>query len=472
MKKVPLKNKVLFGIGDMYAGGAFLLVGLLYLQFMTDIVGLSPALAGTVFLIGKIWDAVSDPLMGVLSDHTKSRFGRRRIYFLLGILPVFVTFSMLWIKISPSNQFALFFYYSISYILFNTSFTMVQVPYNAILADMTNSYKERAIMSGIRLTFSAISAIIAGTIPMILIKSNGYTFMGICFGIFYAIPWICVFLGTYENKDHEISNSKESLKDIFISFPTVFKNRSFRNHAGLFICSQSAVDILTTLFIYYLTYVLNRANEFSSVMAAMLIVPVIMMPIYTKLANKYTKTTPMHFGLVIWIIALFCSLFLKENQNSIFIYLIAAASGIGSASAVFVPWTILADVSDVDELISGKRREGLYSGMATLLRKIAQAAAIFIVGTTLELIGYVPNSVQTPSTIFKIKIMFAIFPIILLIIALIYSYKYCLTQERHNIVINEIERRRSKSNILPPKETILACEKVTGQSFKNLSDIN
>lgn len=207
-------------------------------------------------------------------------------------------------------------------------------------------------------------------------------------------------------------------------------------------------------------------------MAAMLIVPVIMMPIYTKLANRYTKTTPMHFGLVIWIIALFFSLFLKEGQNSIFIYIIAAASGIGSASAVFVPWTILADVSDVDELISGKRREGLYSGMATLLRKIAQATAIFIVGTYLEHIGYVPNSIQTPSTIFKIKIMFAIFPIILLIIALIYSYKYCLTQERHNIIINEIERRKSKSNKLPPEETIVVCEKVTGQSFKNLSDIN
>lgn len=468
MKKVPLKNKILFGIGDMYAGGAFLLVGLLYLKFLTDVVHLSPALAGTVFLIGKIWDALSDPMMGVISDHTKSKFGRRRIYFLCGILPVFLTFSMLWMRINTTSQIAMFIYYSLSYILFNTGFTMVQVPYNAVLADMTNSYKERSIMSGIRLTFSAISAVIAGTIPMLLINLKGYTFMGLCFGIFYAIPWICVFFGTYENEDHLKSVENESVKEIFKTLPTIFKNRSFRHHAGLFITSQSAVDFLTTLFIYYLTYVLKRENEFSLVMGSMLIVPIIMVPIYTKIASKYSKTTPMHIGLVVWIIVLFVALFLKEGQPNWLIYSVAVFSGVGSASALFVPWSILPDISDVDELISSKRREGLYSGMATLLRKIAQAAAIFIVGIILDLVNYVPNAQQLPSAIFGIKLMFSIIPIILLSFALYFSYKYRLTKENHSIVIDEIDRRKNRKEEIPREETIEVCELVSGLNFKDL----
>ncbi len=469
MKNVPLKNKILFGIGDMYAGGAFLLVGLLYLKFLTDIVGLTPALAGSVFLIGKIWDAISDPMMGVLSDHTKSRFGRRRIYFLCGIIPVFLTFSMLWMKISNNNQIAMFVYYSISYILFNTSFTMVQVPYNAVLADMTDSYKERAIMSGIRLTFSALSAVIAGTIPMLLINLKGYTFMGLCFGIFYAIPWICVFFGTFENKEHIESVKNNSVKDIFKTLPSIFTNRSFRQHAGLFITSQSAVDFLTTLFIYYLTYVLKRESEFSLVMGSMLVVPIIMVPIYTKIASKYSKTTPMHIGLVVWIIVLFIALFLKEGQPSWLIYIIAIFSGVGSASALFVPWSILADISDVDELISAERREGLYSGMATLLRKMAQAAAIFIVGIVLDVVNYVPNVEQAQSAIFGIRLMFSIIPIILLSVALYFSYKYNLTKENHAIIIDEIDRRKNRKDEIPSKSTIRVCELVSGVKFEDLT---
>ncbi|MGD1821815.1 MAG: MFS transporter [Pleomorphochaeta sp.] len=468
MQKVPLKNKVLFGIGDMYAGGAFLIVGLLYLKFLTDVVGLAPSLAGTVFLIGKIWDAVSDPMMGVISDHTKSKFGRRRIYFLCGIIPVFVTFSMLWMRISNSSQISMFLYYSFSYILFNTGFTMVQVPYNAVLADMTNSYKERSIMSGIRLTFSAISAVIAGTIPMLLINLKGYTFMGLCFGIFYAIPWICVFLGTYENKEHYENVENETIKQVFKNLPTIFTNRSFRHHAGLFISSQSAVDFLTTLFIYYLTYVLKRENEFSLVMGAMLIVPIFMVPSYTKIANKYNKTTPMHIGLVVWIIVLFIALFLREGQPSFLIYTVAVFSGVGSASALFVPWSILPDITDVDELISAKRREGLYSGMATLLRKIAQAAAIFLVGVILDLVNYVPNVEQTPLAIFGIRLMFSIIPIILLSIALFFSYKYNLTKENHAIIIEEIDRRKNHKDEIASENTIKVCELVSGKKFEDL----
>lgn len=469
-QRIPLKNKLLFGIGDMYAGGAFLLVGLLYLQFLTDHAGLTPALAGSVFLIGKIWDAVSDPLMGILSDRTHSHFGRRRVYFLFGILPVFLSFLLLWITLDGNSQLGKFLYYTFAYLLFNSSFTMVQVPYNAVLPAMTDSYTERASASGIRLTFSAISAIIAGTLPMLLIRGRGYLFMGFVFAILYAIPWVCVFLGTYERNGQE--GERQTVRQTIAGSLSIFKNRSFRLHAGLFICSQSAVDILTTLFIYYLTYVLGRQKEFSQIMAALLIVPVLIMPVYTKLATRFSKTTPMHIGLSIWALALLSSLFLSPSSPDVAIYLIAAASGLGTASAVFVPWSILPDVTDVDQLISGRRREGIYSGMATLLRKLAQAVAVFLIGSLLDVVGYVPEVEQSPQVILSLRLAFGLLPVLLICAALIFSVRYRLDAENHKLILDEIARRKKNDGQAPDPRCIEICELVSGVPFSELHEPN
>lgn len=265
-RKATLKSKFMYGCGDIYGGGAFLVISLLFLNFLTDVEMLSPALAGVIFFIGKIWDAVSDPLMGTISDRTKSKYGRRRVYFLFGIFPIFLSFFMLWYSFGLKTQTALFIYYLLAYLFFSTAFTMVMIPYTAILADMTDDYKERTSFSGFRLTFSALSAIIAGVVPKLIINrfdfnlKAGYMLMGLIFGIFYALPWIFVFLGTYENKNYNVNNTNSS--NIIEELKTIFLNRAFKIHAGMFISSQTAVDFLTTLVIYYLTYYIGRAKTF------------------------------------------------------------------------------------------------------------------------------------------------------------------------------------------------------------------
>ena len=119
-QSIDKKNIILYGLGDLFGGGAFLIIGTLYMIFLTDIVGLSPGRAGTVLVLGKIWDAVSDPLMGYLSDHTKTKYGKRRIYFLIGIIPIAISFTLLWYPIDFSSQLFLFLYYSFAYIFFST----------------------------------------------------------------------------------------------------------------------------------------------------------------------------------------------------------------------------------------------------------------------------------------------------------------------------------------------------------------
>ncbi len=138
--KLPFTTKFFYGAGDIFGGGALILIGFYYLFFLTEVAGLNPVLAGLVLMLGKGWDAISDPLMGYITDQTRSRFGRRRVYFLAGILPIIITFTLLWSTPAFETQFGLFLFFLVMNILFNTTLTMVMVPYNALIPELTPSY--------------------------------------------------------------------------------------------------------------------------------------------------------------------------------------------------------------------------------------------------------------------------------------------------------------------------------------------
>ncbi len=204
-RPITIKSLISYGVGDIYGGGSFLIISLLFMFFLTDTVGLAPALAGLVMLPGKVWDAISDPLMGYLSDNTRSRFGRRRVFFLAGILPVALTFMAMWVTVRADNPYLSFAYYALAFIFFRTAFTMVMVPYSALNAEMTMDYKLRMRLSGARMIFSQASSLVCAVLPKMLMDryyadnmEQGYLVMAAIFGVFFALPWIFVFMGTWE----------------------------------------------------------------------------------------------------------------------------------------------------------------------------------------------------------------------------------------------------------------------------------
>ncbi len=456
-EKIPMRVKLSYGCGDIFAGGAFLLVATLFMYFLTQVVGLDAKLAGTVILLGRLWDAVTDPVMGFLSDRTHTRFGRRRIYFISGLLPIFLFFSMLWFPVDLTGQGALFAYYTIAYLLFGTVFTMVQVPYTALLPDLTPSYKERASISGIRLTFSALSAIAAGTLVATFDQPSGCS------------AWLFVFLGTYERPDLQRVQPSGGFRP-FTEMITTLRNRTFRHHAGIFIGSQTAVDFLTALAKYYVIFVLLREGEFMFIMAALLIVPVFMMPVWIQVARRFRKTTPMNIGLVVWAAALLASLLIPAGSQAPFIYIVAALSGVGTSASVFVPWSILPEVTDVDEIITGQRREGVYGGISTFLRKMAGGLALFVLGFLLDAIGFIEQAAaQTPETVAGLRLMFALVPTVFILIALYFSFRYGGTEHRHGLLMAEIRRRKSGGPAAEvPPEARQVCETLTGMPYSRL----
>ena len=479
-KEVKMKNLILYGLGDLYGGGAFLVLGTLYLIFLTDVVGLNPAKAGLVLVVGKAWDAISDPLMGYISDHTSSKFGRRRIYFLLAIAPIALSFILLWFPIGFNSQNYLFLYYMFAYMFFSTVFTMVMVPYTALNAEMSEDYKTRTKLSTSRMLFSQISALLSGVIPKIIVNyfsSNftglfgisgekfGYMIMGVIFGIFYALPWIFVFWGTWELPNIS-KTTKESLKEKIMTFKSIFYNKSFRIHLYMYICAYVAMDFLMALFVYFLNYYLQLPDLFSYCMLAILLSQIIMLPVYMKISNKYGKSKAYIIGLSIWCLTMLSILFVNPGATSLLVIVICIFIGTGLSAGVMVPWAILPSITDVDEVITMEKRTGVYSGLMTLVRKMAQAVALWSIGYLLSLIGYVPNQAQTADTLLQLKLIFVFIPVILIILGIIAAFKFKITPKKHNILINEIKRLRQggkRVNVDPTVRNI--CEELAGNSY-------
>ena len=165
-------SKIFYGFADIYGGGAFVIISTFFTVFLTKALGMPPALAGTIPLIGKVWDAVTDPMMGNIADRTKSRFGAKRFYILVGSIISAITFVVMWIPFTAGSGTAQYIFYVLMYMLFSTGFTIVMVPYNGLLPDMVEDYTVRAKFSSVRMIFSAFGAILAGLVPTLMIRDN------------------------------------------------------------------------------------------------------------------------------------------------------------------------------------------------------------------------------------------------------------------------------------------------------------
>ena len=164
-EKLSLKTKIGFGVGDIFGGGSMMIIGFYYLYFLTDVMLLSPSLAGTAFLVSKVWDAVTDPVMGIISDRTRTRFGRRRPYFLAGIVLIFLSFFAMWYPVDFAKEMHRFIYILAAYVFFSTVITMVMIPYNALVPELTPDYNERTSLTTFRIFFSGLSSWFAPSCP-------------------------------------------------------------------------------------------------------------------------------------------------------------------------------------------------------------------------------------------------------------------------------------------------------------------
>lgn len=476
-----LWSKISYGCADIYGGGAFVVISTFFTVFLTKALGMPPALAGTIPLIGKVWDAVNDPIMGAIADRTKSKYGSKRFWLLVGAISSAISFIALWIPFKVGGVVGQYIFYVVMYLLFSTGATIVMVPYNGLLPDMIDDYTLRAKYSATRMAFSSFGAIIAGLIPTLMIRDNTnatqYLVVAILFSVIFFVSVFLTFLGTWE-RDKNLHES--SMKEAFTESITVFKSYSFRLLTGMFIFGQGAADFLTGLAVYYIDDVLNAygGGNFTILMGVLLIGQFLGMLLFGPIMAKTSKKFPILAGTPVRILATLAMLaFSYEGANFTIILILAFIVGLGMAGTSTSIFAILADIADVDELITSISRPSTCSSMATFARQLAAGLTSALIGVLLAMVGYdevlaASGARQALATQRGIALIFVFTQVIFMIITLLFTMKFPVTKKEFQIVRKEIARRKGEDDSIITDEEIRVCEKVTGLSYDRLWDKN
>ena len=437
-------SRCAYGVADIYGGGAFVIIGTFFTVFLTKALGMPPALAGTIPLIGKVWDAVTDPVMGNITDRTHSRFGAKRFYILIGAFVSAVTFILMWVPLPQASVGLKYIFYVLMYMLFSTGFTIVMVPYNALLPDMVDDYTQRGRYTGVRMAFSAFGNIIAGLGSTLIITDNTdssrYVLAALIFGALFGLAILLTFFGTWEKEKPVI---KISLRESFVQSFTVYKSRCFRLFILIFIFGQAATDFVTGLAVYYIDDVLNAygGGRFTYLMGVILISQFIGMLIFNPV-----------FAVILGLTFII---------------------GLGMAGSSVTIYAILADMADVDELITSLNRPGTCSGMATFIRKICAGLSVSIIGLMLAMVGYdetiaAAGARQAAATQAGIAYIYIFVPVALCLITIFVTARFPLDKKAFAVIRREIARRKGEDASTPTAEEIAICERVTGYRFDQL----
>ena len=477
-REQSLWSKISYGFADIYGGGAFVVISTFFTVFLTKALGMPTAMAGTIPLIGKVWDAVTDPMMGNIADRTKSKFGAKRFWILVGSIISAITFVVMWIPFAAGgSQAGQYIFYVLMYMLFSTGFTIVMVPYNGLLPDMVDDYTVRAKFSSVRMIFSSFGAIIAGLVPTLMIRDNTnasqYLTVAIIFSVLFLVSILLTFAGTWE-KQKEVQ--KISMAETFTQSFTVFRSYSFRLFIAIFIFGQAAADFLTGLAVYYIDDVLNAygGGNFTKLMGVILVSQFLGMILFGPIMAKTSKKFPILLGTPIRMAATLAMLaFSHEGANFMIILALSFIIGLGMAGTSTSIYAILSDMADVDELITSISRPGICSGMATFARKIAAGLSSAVIGFLLAMVGYdevlaASGARQAAATQHGIAMIYVFAQIAFLVLTLIFTVLFPVTKREFDIVRKEIARRKGLEASETTAEEIAVCEKVTGFTFDKL----
>ena len=284
---------------------------------------------------------------------------------------------------------------------FGTAFTIVMVPYNAILSDMTSDYNERTSFTTVRMLFSGGASLLAAVVPGTLIKlfggsvngpaqKPGYLIMAAVMATIFGLCWLFAFLGTREKKDLP-PPEKITLRD----WLSPFTNKAYRNYLGIFLSFQVAVDLVLALFIFYIDIVVLKYSSYELVMGVLLVFSLVFMAVMGAAAQKKGKVFPLFIGMPVWILTMIAFLFTNSATPVYLLCALAVFIAVGSASGNLSTWSMLTDVFDIDEIRTAKRREGIYSGLTTFLRKFASGVAVLLLGFGLQALGFDQNQYNT-----------------------------------------------------------------------------
>jgi sugar (glycoside-pentoside-hexuronide) transporter len=436
-------RKSVYALGDFTLNTSLAALSLIYASyFLPQVAGLRAALAGLVPLVARTIDAFADPLMGRVSDRTRWRTGRRRPYLLLGAVPYGISFALLWVDAPFASAEGRFGYYTLVYVVHALSMTVLTVPYLAILPEMALDYDARTSLNTYR-TFGSMLGVFAAVAVRPTAEafgggSTGFATAGAIFGVVLALPWFAVHRVTFERPAFRERPSEQGFGD---GLRVVARHRTFLQLTAIYIMGRIAMDLAGALLILYTAYWLMRPEDFELLMVLFLAAVVLALPFWLRLAQGRDKVQVFVIGSLWWALTSFGLSFATPAWPRWVVFAWVPVVGLGYAVVDLMPWSMLGEVIDEDDLVTGERREGLYNGVFTFLRKLGGALGVFLVMSLLDLLGYAKGEHQSETARQAIRWMTGAAPGCFLLTGVLLARGYPLTRARHREILQALARR-------------------------------
>jgi len=444
-QRLTLARKVLYGAGELVVGARMAALGTVLFPFYTDVAQLTPALVGAAIALGRVWDGINDPITGWLSDRTRTRFGRRRPYLGVMILPLTLCFVMLWLPPAGTTQ-EVFLYLVGALFFLDVFFGFYATPYLALGAELSTDYAERARVVSVRAMFHNLGLLVGGGGFLGLAAAlgsgrDGYATAGMVVAGVMLIGGVIAFLGTREPAI-TVEPERASFKALFADLRSTLRLRSFRiilAGSAIAICGSS----INQAFAFYVFRDAFGAEQRAGlVIAVYLLAATVSFPFWAIAAARFGKNLAFAVCLLWSVVGLSFSPIVTAGWPlpAVLAFIVLAGMGVGG---YVLPLAIVADVFDEDELETGKRREGAFFGVWTLAMKLAAALGIALAGVLLPYLGYVPGAAQqSPEAIWAMKLAWGPLPALFFVVTLLVVRRFPLDQERVRAIQQELAARR------------------------------
>jgi GPH family glycoside/pentoside/hexuronide:cation symporter len=433
---------------------------------LTDVVGLDARLASIAALVGIIWDAVNDPLVGILTDRMHSRWGRRRPFLLFFAIPFGASFMLLWWAPPWHSQIALAVTITLAFMISDTFETLCGVPFTSLLPELSPDYDERTTLTSFRIFFNlmaslvtavAAPAIVDAVLAAGMTQQQGYLIVAGIFGGLAAIPYLLIFAVVRERYSAIDRPQKETTFQETVR--TAWANVPFRFATLIYMLNWITFDLVALVLPFYLLYWIARGNMLASVsllgitlplesavFAILLVTATVVLPFWLWLSHRLGKHIAYIIGMVFWAGVQIAIFLVRPGQVNLALWM-AFLAGLSVSAAHVLPDAMFPDVIEWDELRTGRRQEGIYYGVKNFIRKLTGAFAIFLALQVLGWFGYQtpPKTgsifMQNPVTLTAIRFLIGPVGAILLFSAVITTWFYPLTRERHQRIRRLLETR-------------------------------
>ncbi len=442
--KLSFKEKVGYSLGDTASHFVWDMVGFWLLFFYTDVYGISAAAAGTIMLVARFWDMAIDPIIGVVSDRTNTRWGKFRPYILFGAIP-YAILAILTFTTPNFGEFGKIIYAGATYVLLMTAYATINLPYSALGAVMTDDTYERAGLNTYRFIAGFSGQFIVTGLALTLAKffGNGNKAQGFQYTVFlFAALSLVFFFITFKTTKERVQPPKTQKNSLKEDFRNLFKNQAWVILALVGIISFIMFAMQNAAIAYYFKYYLGKEDNVQLFNVVGTVALIVALPLSKPLAKRFgNKNVFIGSSLISGLF--FILIYLARVQDITTIYVFNIIAKMAYAPAVPLLWTMIADSADYGEWKSGRRSTGLYFSAAVFAQKAGWGIGAAIAGWILTLSQFVPNVTQTDTAITGIKLLVSVIPGILYMSCAIFMIFYKIDKNTTDQMKIDLDAKRA-----------------------------